>query len=520
MREFFFGLLFLLVLAPQTTAEVSARPLVVMLDNTENIPQSSGTLVGDGTALRVVFPSRIALEAGLCARFRDDGGCFSLSDPRELPGLSLTTAVINASVDDILSEVTLEKLSTTAPAPWTIVDRDSLAEAEISWIGRDDFTNWRQPFEAARITGASDTGFTLAHPDLGPLDEGAVVEDPQTGLIGIVARAQNGRAGIVNSETVFDALLTAGLDIPAEMRPTTRLSDLPPAIEAEIGGFWIFSHYPGQDIGLSGFYGPGSGLGYSGWGADFDTNVLYQVFSLEEHMQNGTAQLTLLTESETRQTYGGSGWSLGAPYPGATPAFAASCVIHAVPSAPDRRIFQMTFWRLSTDQVFQQVAFAQKGWAADDNACQDAFAALGDAREIIESAAPRSAAPAVAVAPLPDDFTITWDPVSTRPSAVAQIDDLTIGVTCGPANQPVVFYRSGSGAAPHIMVDVYRANLDDWTAWQSGDVTTYHAPLHPDAARGWAFGAGTSVTFNDQNKILLGGDGVSAAETALSDCLE
>ncbi|MEE4189777.1 MAG: hypothetical protein V2I76_15210 [Roseobacter sp.] len=508
-----------LIVTSAARAELSTRLLTAMIEDSSGVGVSSGTLIGDGGFVRLVIPERLRPLDATCARFRADGGCYTLSDPVVLPGLGLIAPYVDISLEDMWTEMEPLHSAGNMLPEWIIADTDRLADSEPSWVGQDEFSRWRAPLQPARVSALSEIGFTIDHPDIGSLDEGAALYDPLEGIIGIVASTANGRAGVVASSVLFDAMVAAGFDVSPDQRPTTRLSELPPDVESEIGGIWILNHYPDQDIGFSAFYGPGADGAYGGWGENFDTTVMSQVFSLDAHMRDGIAPPEYLSGRETRQTYGGSGWNLGADYPGATPNVTATCVIHSVPSADDRRVYNLTFWRYRSNISFEQVAFPEKGWADDDAACLTAFARLGDVRGIINGSTDRVDAAPVTTAPAEDDFVLVSDPVSNTSSAIATIGDLVIGVTCGPGDQPFIFYRSASGDAPHVMVDVYRANLEGWRAWEANGRTTFLAPMHPEAARGTVFGAGTVVTYRARTVILMAGQTSSAAETSLAPCL-
>ncbi len=507
-----------LFLPLQLHADVSARLMTVMVQNEDGSAKSTGALFSNGSGVAVVMPERMQEAGTLCIRIISDGKCHLIDDPLDLPGIDVVVSSAPLDFGVWQQEIMVLFQEGHGIAPWVSIENDSLTAAELTWIGRDEFSDWRRPLLPARAVSLSETGFTIGHDDLGPLDEGAIVFDPAQGLVGLVVRAENGRAGVVGSDVLFGALVEAGISIPLDQRPTRRSSVLPPAVEAEIGGFWTLHHYPSQPIGFAVFYGPSSNGGYAGWGANFDTTVFYNVYSLDQHMSDGLLPLDYLSGSESRQTYGGSGWSLGAPYASATPSVLAACVIHAVPSGSDKRIFNLSFWRHRGDRVFEQVAFPDKGWASEGDDCLTEITRLGDLRPIINGVQERHEQ-TYQIAPPSYEFEVLSDPVSPNPSAIVRLEDLEFGMTCGPGNVPYVFFRSDSGDAPHIMVDVYRANLEDW-ALKKGDASkSYLSPMHPEAARGAIYGAGLAITYQGSTQIIMGGQTSPSTERALASCL-
>lgn len=163
---------------------------------------------------------------------------------------------------------------------------------------------------------------------------------------------------------------------------STPSEPLPDALRAEVGHIWLFSDYRTLPRGMSAFLGPGPG---GAWDKPHQSLVEYRVYSLDSFVVNGASLPVYLAGQAKSHPFNANGIGLDGPYKGPAPDLAMACVLHTLPSAPERFVYNLSFWRaepLRADPTngsksYDAAVGPETGWAQGADPCQNAFKSLG-----------------------------------------------------------------------------------------------------------------------------------------------
>ncbi len=362
-----------LVLWTPAAAAQELEVFAAMVERSDGTPVSSATAVG-GDAQSALYLVRSGLgDAGdLCLRVWSKGGCHPVANGQvsEVPGLS-GLALVSISVPQAEAVAKISDIGLRILPRVGTFDPDSDGRA-LSFLTQTALGGWERPLDPATVTGLTTNGFAIQNPSLTELSVGAPVVHPEKGLVGVIGNAANGAAQVIRLDEIVETVIAAGFPMPPELRPKpSDGEELPRAVRNELGRLYVFQDYSYIGRGMTGFYGPSDGLGFS---EDFVTAVRYSVFSVDLNGPSGA----LFAEGAKTVPLVPVGLPLEAPTRETPPDIVASCVVHATPSSGGRQVLVLQFWRAVPerynaqidDKSYDEAAPPVTGWAEGPSPCR------------------------------------------------------------------------------------------------------------------------------------------------------